>query len=109
MLPLACGRATRLVRFLTASDKDYDADIQLGLATDTYDITGRETMRSDARAAPDEIRAALATLTGEYLQAPPPYSAKKIAGRRAYDLARADVGRPAGAVRVRVDRLCSSS
>ena len=42
VLPLAIGRATRLVRFFAASDKDYEAAIRFGLTTDTYDITGRE-------------------------------------------------------------------
>ena len=105
VLPLACGRATRLVRFLTASDKEYDAEIRFGLTTDTYDITGREVTRSDRRPAAEEIAAALQTFTGEYLQAPPPYSAKKIGGRRAYELARADVAVQPAPARVRVGRL----
>ena len=46
VLPLACGRATRLVRFLTASDKEYDARIRFGLTTDSFDITGEETSHS---------------------------------------------------------------
>jgi tRNA pseudouridine55 synthase len=105
VLPLACGRATRLVRFLTASDKEYEAEIRLGLATDTFDITGREVARSDRRPASAEIVAALEALSGEYLQTPPPYSAKKIAGRRAYELARADVAVQPSPARVRVDCL----
>ncbi len=105
VLPLACGRATRLVRFLTASDKEYDAEIRLGLATDTYDVTGREVTRSDRVPALHEVAAALGTLTGEYLQAPPPYSAKKIAGRRAYELARAEVAVQPAPVPVRAERL----
>jgi tRNA pseudouridine55 synthase len=48
VLVLACGRATRLVRFLSASDKTYDATIVFGFATDTYDVTGAETFRTDA-------------------------------------------------------------
>jgi tRNA pseudouridine55 synthase len=105
VLPLACGRATRLVRFLTASDKEYEADIRLGLATDTYDVTGREVARADRIPSQEEVAAALDALTGEYLQAPPPYSAKKIAGRRAYELARADVAVQPDPVPVRVERL----
>lgn len=105
VLPLACGRATRLVRFLTASDKDYDAEVRIGLATDTYDVTGREVMRSDGQPPPHEIAAALETLAGEYLQAPPPYSAKKVAGRRAYALARLEVAVQPAPTRVRVDHL----
>ena len=90
VLPLACGRATRLVRFLTASDKDYESYVRFGLTTDSYDITGRETTRSGRVPARGEIEAALERLRGEYLQTPPPYSAKKVVGRRAYALARAE-------------------
>jgi tRNA pseudouridine55 synthase len=88
VLPMAIGRATRLVRFLTASDKDYDATIRFGVTTDTYDITGAETSRSDAVPARDAVAAAIASLTGDYLQVPPAYSAKKVDGRRAYEHAR---------------------
>src|SRR5688572_32302908 len=49
VLPLAIGRATRLARFLTASDKDYDATIRFGLTTDSYDVTGTETDRKSTR------------------------------------------------------------
>jgi tRNA pseudouridine55 synthase len=88
VLPLACGRATRLIRFLTSSDKDYDAHITFGLTTDSYDITGNETSRSGSIPSRDDIDHALASLRGEYLQVPPPFSAKKIAGERAYAMAR---------------------
>src|SRR5689334_2397019 len=90
VLPLACGRATRLVRFLTASDKQYVATIRLGIATDTYDITGTATATSDVRPTRAALASALATLTGDYLQMPPAFSAKKIGGTRAYALARRD-------------------
>src|SRR5499426_35588 len=46
VLPLACGRATRLVRFFVSSDKDYEATVRFGMSTDTYDITGTVTGRS---------------------------------------------------------------
>ena len=90
VLPLACGRATRLVRFLTASDKEYEATIRFGLTTDSYDITGTETSRSGLTPDRKVVMAAIAELTGNYLQLPPAFSAKKIAGRRAYELARQD-------------------
>jgi tRNA pseudouridine55 synthase len=88
VLPLACGRATRLVRFLTASDKDYDATIRFGFTTDSYDVTGIETARSGLRPDADAVTRALAALTGSYLQMPPAFSAKKVGGRRAYAMAR---------------------
>ena len=88
VLPLACWRATRLVRFLTASDKAYDATIRFGLATDSYDITGTEVRRSADRPDRAAVARAVKSLTGEYLQMPPAYSAKKVSGTRAYELAR---------------------
>ena len=104
VLPLAVGRATRLVRFLTASDKDYDATIRLGVTTDSYDVTGTETSRTDLVPSRDVLLAAVATLTGDYLQPPPPFSAKKIDGRRAHRIAR--LGQPVALtpVPVRVPR-----
>ena len=104
VLPLAIGRATRLVRFLAASDKDYEATIRFGLATDTYDVTGRELARTDAVPSRDDLMRALDALTGEYVQTPPPYSAKKLDGRRAYQLARADQEVRLAPVPVRVTR-----
>jgi tRNA pseudouridine55 synthase len=104
VLPLACGRATRLVRFLTASDKDYDAAIRFGLTTDSYDVTGSEVARSDARPTRDVLDAALASLTGDYLQMPPAYSAKKVGGTRAYALARRDAAVDLTPAPVRVSR-----
>jgi tRNA pseudouridine55 synthase len=90
VLPLACGRATRLVRFLSASEKVYEAGIRFGVTTDTYDVTGQELHRAAGRVSPDALAAALESLRGQYLQAPPPYSAKRVGGRRAYEFARRD-------------------
>jgi tRNA pseudouridine55 synthase len=59
VLPLACGRATRLVRFLTASDKEYDAVVLFGVTTDTLDVTGEETGRSGATPTRDALVAAI--------------------------------------------------
>jgi tRNA pseudouridine55 synthase len=88
VLPLACGRATRLVRFLSSSDKDYDAVVRFGLTTDSYDVTGSEVSRSDKVPDRDAVEAALETLRGDQMQVPPAFSAKKVAGQRAYTLAR---------------------
>src|ERR1043166_5601297 len=84
VLPLVIGKATRLVRFLTASDKDYDAVIRFGRATDTYDATGTTTSESPQRPTQTALEIGLLALTGTYDQMPPPYSAKKVGGRRAY-------------------------
>lgn len=104
VLPLAIGRATRLVRFLTVSDKEYEATIRFGLATDSYDITGTETGRTDQTPSRAAVLEAIESLRGEYLQMPPPYSAKKVAGRRAYELARRDETVALTAAPVRVAR-----
>jgi tRNA pseudouridine55 synthase len=104
VLPLAIGRATRLVRFLTASDKDYDALIRFGVTTDSYDITGTETSRSGSVPSREALLDAIASLSGDYLQTPPAYSAKKVGGRRSYELARSDQAVALAAVPVRVSR-----
>jgi tRNA pseudouridine55 synthase len=105
VLPLACGRATRLVRFLSASDKDYEATILFGFTTDTLDVTGQETGRSGATPSRGALLAAMQSLEGEQLQVPPAYSAIKVGGRRAYDFARRDEPVELAAVPVRVSRL----
>jgi tRNA pseudouridine55 synthase len=105
VLPLVCGRATRLARFLTASDKSYDATIRFGVTTDSYDITGVETSRCGLTPSRDALDAALASLRGEYLQMPPAFSAKKVAGQRAYALARGQQPVALTAVPVRVSRV----
>jgi len=109
VLPLACGRATRLIRFLTASDKDYVAQIKFGLTTDSFDVTGNETSRSGSMPSRDAIEGALESLRGEYLQVPPPFSAKKIAGQRAYAMARRREEVTLAPVPVRVNRAVVSS
>jgi tRNA pseudouridine55 synthase len=88
VLPLVIGRATRLVRFLAASDKDYITDVRFGVTTDSYDITGAATGGSGQVPSREAILDAVQRLTGDYLQVPPSFSAKKVEGRRAYQLAR---------------------
>ena len=104
VLPLACGRATRLVRFLTASDKDYEATIRFGLTTDTLDISGNTLTSSGRVPARPAIEAAVESLRGEYDQVPPAYSAKRVGRQRAYDLARRNERVALAPVRVRVSR-----
>lgn len=89
VLPLVVGRATRLARFI-GGDKAYDATIRLGLNTDTGDALGVPTSTPYRGPWPDRatIDAALDRCRGTFLQQPPAFSAKKIAGRRSYALAR---------------------
>jgi len=102
VLPLACGRATRLVRFLSAAEKTYEATVLFGVTTDTLDVTGEEISRSGGVPSRDALVAALSSFEGEQMQVPPAYSAKKVAGRRAYELARRDEPVALDPVRVRV-------
>jgi tRNA pseudouridine55 synthase len=90
VLPLVIGRATRLARFLSAGNKSYEAIIRLGFATDTADNEGTQVgARYDGPLpAVEVIDRALDAFRGQFLQQPPVFSAKKIGGRRSYDLAR---------------------
>ena len=90
VLPLVCGKATRLARFLTASDKEYEVVARFGITTDSYDITGRVVAESSVRPTREALDAAVSTCLGQRLQTPPAYSAKKVNGHRAYELARKD-------------------
>jgi tRNA pseudouridine55 synthase len=101
VLPLVLGRATRLARFLSGSDKAYEAVVVLGLATDTHDAEGRPEGPAYSGLPPsrEAIDRALDAFRGTFLQQPPAYSAKKIGGRRSYRIARAQARRPATSVR----------
>ena len=95
LLVLCVGQATRLQQFLVRWDKTYHGQIRLGQATTTYD---REGEPADPRGAVPELDPTVlarleARLSGEISQTPPPYSAKKIGGKRMYELARS--GQPA--------------
>jgi tRNA pseudouridine55 synthase len=89
VLALVCGRATRLVRFFAADDKEYEATVRFGVTTDSYDVTGSEVARTDRQPDRATLEQTLHTFVGEHLQTPPPFSAKKVEGRRAYARARA--------------------
>ena len=91
VLPLVVGRATRLARFLSASDKSYEAVIRLGMSTDTADAVGAPIGSPFAGSlpSPDAIDRALEAFRGTFLQQPPAFSAKKIGGTRSHKLARA--------------------
>ncbi len=91
ILPICLGQATRLAQFLLASDKRYEAEILLGIETDTLDSEGTITRQSPLPTdlSEEKIQHTLQAFLGPQEQAPPAYSALKIQGQRAYDLARA--------------------
>lgn len=92
VLPLVIGRATRLASLLSASEKEYEAGIRLGSATETYDAAERRAAGLPPPPAPPidrtQVEDALAPFRGTFEQMPPPYSAKKVGGVPAYKLAR---------------------
>jgi tRNA pseudouridine55 synthase len=90
VLPIALGEATKTVAFVQDGDKSYCFTARWGATTDTDDAEGKTTAESAARPEEAAIRAALPGFTGAIQQVPPAYSAIKVDGRRAYDLARAD-------------------
>ena len=88
VLVVLLGPAVRLSEYVSASKKRYQAVIQLGANTDTYDSEGVITDTFDVNVTEDEFEAALGDFVGEIEQVPPPYSAVKVRGRKAYDMAR---------------------
>ena len=103
VLLVGLGRATRLMRFLTALPKTYTTDIVLGTATSTLDASGEVTATYDmSHVTPEMVAAAAEQLTGEIEQVPPMVSAVKVGGRRLHELARQgiEVERPARTVTV---------
>jgi tRNA pseudouridine55 synthase len=88
ILPIALGEATKTVPFAVDGEKAYCFTVRFGAETDTDDSEGSVVETSEARPSRAAIEAVLATFTGEILQVPPRYSAIKVDGNRAYDLAR---------------------
>ena len=91
ILPIAVGEATKTVQYLQNRDKGYDFTITWGEARDTDDMEGNIIATSDARPSKEEITNTLPAFVGNIEQIPPKYSAIKIQGERAYDLAREGV------------------
>ena len=88
VLPIAFGEATKTVPFVVEGSKAYRFTVRFGIETDTDDAEGKEVAKSDARPSRSEIEATLSRFTGEITQVPPRFSALKVDGARAYDLAR---------------------
>ena len=107
LLLLCAGEAARLQGFFTLMDKSYDGFIRLGRATTTFDREG-EAVGPDRDAEgvrPEQIEAAAESFRGEFLQSPPAYSAKKVGGRKFYEMARKGESVPLMPKKVRVKQL----
>lgn len=88
ILPIALGEATKTVPFMMEAQKVYRFTINWGVTTDSLDREGEIVARSDVRPSLEQVKAALPAFVGEIDQVPPAFSAIKVDGQRAYDLAR---------------------
>ncbi len=105
LLPIAFGAATKTVPYVMDGTKVYRFTLTLGDARDTDDADGQTIETTDARPTDDQIRAALPQFIGDIMQIPPIFSAIKIAGERAYDMAREGRAPVMEARPARVDRF----
>ena len=107
ILPVALGRAARLGESMEGADKSYRAEIAFGYATDTGDVYGEvvESVENPVLPSEEELRSVLLRFVGEIEQTPPAYSAIKVGGQRAYDLARQGAAVEMRTRTVRIDRL----
>ncbi len=91
LLVLGIGRATRLLRFVQSAEKEYLATALFGVATDTLDADGAILSRDPLPVTPEDVDVAMERFRGEIMQVPPMVSARKVEGRRLYELAREGV------------------
>jgi tRNA pseudouridine55 synthase len=106
VLPLVIGRATRLAQFYKRSDKIYEGVVRFGWATTTYDRAGEPVgERREVRIDAQELERHLDKFRGKFMQTPPAVSAKKVDGRRAYELARKDIAVELAPVEIEVYEL----
>ena len=89
VLPIAIGEATKLCGRMLDASKSYEFTVRFGEETDTLDLEGQVTARSDVRPSRDQIETVIDVFTGQIDQVPPAYSALKVAGKAAYARARA--------------------
>lgn len=88
VLPVALGKATRLLEMLTEKEKTYEAVLHLGIETDTQDITGTVSRRCEVCVTEKETEQMILSFLGDQMQVPPMYSALKVGGKKLYELAR---------------------
>lgn len=102
VLPVCLGSGTKLCDMLADRDKEYIAELLLGVETDTQDMTGKVLRELPVEVSEAKVREAVMSFVGEYGQTPPMYSALKVDGRKLYELARAgrEVERRARPVRI---------
>ena len=106
VLPVCVGKGTRLVRFLAPGDKVYRATVRLGFATSTDDLLGEPLgPPREVRVDRETVKEACRGLTGNLMQVPPAYSAKRVGGQRMYDLARQGMAVERAAAPVTVQSL----
>ena len=105
VLAVALGEATKTIPYITDALKCYRFRVVLGAATDTDDASGQVIARSDLRPTDAEVEAALGAFRGDVMQVPPQYSAVKVDGERAYDLAREGEAMDLAARSLWVERL----
>ena len=102
VLPVCLGSGTKLCDMLTDKDKEYVAELLLGKKTDTQDVTGQVLKEHPVNCTEEEVRQAIMSFVGDYMQIPPMYSALKVDGKKLYELARAgkEVERQARPVKI---------
>jgi tRNA pseudouridine55 synthase len=106
VLPLLLGKYTRLAQFYGTHAKSYSGTIRFGFSTDTYDAQGQQTSEPHPVSLTlEQIRAAAVPFHGEIDQMPPPISAKKIDGKRAYKIARSGETPQLKAVRIHIEEF----
>jgi tRNA pseudouridine55 synthase len=106
VLPLLLGKYTRLAQFFGAMEKSYTGTIRFGFSTDTYDAEGSGTSEAVPVALTlDQVRAAAAGFSGEMLQTPPVFSAKKVGGVASHKLARAGKAVPLKAAKIAIHQF----
>ena len=91
VLPVCVGSATKLCDMITDHDKEYEAVMILGKTYDTLDVTGELLTEREVMSTKEDIKAAIDRFVGGYEQTPPMYSAKKVDGKKLYELARSGV------------------
>ena len=91
VLPVCIGKATKAIDYIMDDFKIYEAELKLGVITDTYDREGKILQESEVNASEEEIILVINSFVGEIKQVPPMYSALKVNGKKLYELARAGI------------------